>query len=51
MYISVKEVAEKWCISDRRVRALAAEGKIEGAFRDGKLWKIPSVAQKMEDRR
>lgn len=40
-YISVREAAEKWKISARRVRMLCAEGKIIGAFAEGKLWRIP----------
>lgn len=51
MYLTVKQVAEKWKISDRRVRALCAQGKIDGAFQDGKLWKIPINAQKPSDSR
>lgn len=51
MYLTVKQVAEKWKISDRRVRALCAQGKIDGAFQDGRLWKIPVDAQKPSDRR
>ena len=33
MYMTVKQAAEKWGISDRRVRILCAEGKISGATR------------------
>lgn len=51
MYLSVKEVAENWGISERRVRTLATEGKIEGAFRDGKFWKIPNNIPKPKDGR
>lgn len=51
MYLTVKQVAEKWKISDRRVRALCAQGKIDGAFQDGRLWKIPIDAQKPSDNR
>lgn len=51
MYLTVKQVAEKWKISDRRVRALCAQGKIDGAFQDGRLWKIPIDAQKPSDSR
>ena len=32
MYISVKQAAEKWDISDRRVRALCENGQVEGAM-------------------
>lgn len=51
MYISVKEAAEKWGISDRRVRALCSEGKISGAVRHGRAWQIPADAVKPEDGR
>lgn len=51
MYITVKQAAEKWGISGRRVRALCSEGKIPGAFRDGRAWKIPYGAAKPTDSR
>ena len=51
MYISVKEAAEKWNISDRRVRVLCSEGKIPGVIREGRSWKIPEIAKKPEDGR
>lgn len=51
MYLSVKEIAEKWGISDRRVRILCAEGKIHGAVHEGRKWKIPADTVKPEDRR
>ncbi|WP_029906325.1 Fic family protein [Mycoplasmopsis opalescens] len=51
MYITVKKAAEKWGISDRRVRILCSEGKIPGAFQEGKAWKIPCDATKPTDRR
>lgn len=51
MYITVKEAAQKWGISDRRVRTLCAEGKISGAFQQGRGWKIPIDAVKPIDSR
>lgn len=42
MYMTVKQAAEKWGISDRRVRILCSEGKIPGVTRDGRSWKIPA---------
>lgn len=51
MYITVKEAAAKWGISDRRIRVLCSEGKIPGAFREGRGWKIPVDAEKPADRR
>lgn len=51
MYISVKQAAEKWDISDRRVRVLCSEGRIPGVIREGRSWKIPETAKKPEDGR
>ncbi len=51
MYITVKQAAEKWGISDRRVRILCSEGKISGAAREGRSWMIPADAKKPEDGR
>ena len=51
MYRTVKEIAEKWNISDRRVRILCSEGKIRGAFQQGRAWKIPENALKPDDAR
>ncbi len=51
MYITVKQAAEKWGISDRRVRILCSEGKISGAMREGRSWMVPSDAKKPQDGR
>lgn len=51
MYMTVKQAAEKWGISDRRIRVLCAEGKIPGTFQEGRGWKIPVNATKPEDGR
>ncbi|GFH41757.1 cell division protein Fic [Lactococcus hodotermopsidis] len=51
MYITVKQAAEKWGISDRRVRILCAEGKIVGAIQLGRAWKIPHDVVKPSDGR
>lgn len=51
MYMTVKQASEQWGISDRRVRVLCSEGKIPGAFRDGRSWKIPIETSKPEDGR
>ncbi len=51
MYITVKQIAEKWGISDRRVRILCSEGKIPGAYQAGRSWKIPYDAIKPTDGR
>lgn len=51
MFMTVKQAAEKWGLSDRRVRILCAEGKIPGAFQEGRVWKIPMDAVKPTDGR
>ena len=51
MYINVKQAAEKWGISDRRIRTLCTEGKIPGACREGRSWKIPADSDKPADGR
>ena len=51
MYITAKEAANKWNISDRRVRILCSEGKIPGAYQEGRAWKIPYDAVKPSDGR
>ena len=51
MYMSVKQAAEKWGISDRRVRTLCAEGKVPGVIREGRSYRIPAGAKKPEDGR
>ena len=51
MYITVKQAAEKWGISDRRVRVLCSEGKIPGACQEGRAWKIPHDVAKPTDGR
>ena len=45
-YLSVKETAKKWNISERSVRNYCALGKIAGAFLTGKTWNIPEDAHK-----
>lgn len=51
MFMSVNQAAKKWGISDRRVRILCSEGKIPGAYRQGRAWKIPVDAVKPADGR
>ncbi|MBR0284720.1 MAG: Fic family protein [Selenomonadaceae bacterium] len=49
--MTVKEAAAKWGISDRRIRVLCSEGKIPGAYQEGRGWKIPIDAEKPVDGR
>lgn len=50
-YITTSQAAQKWGISDRRVRTLCREGKIEGVVLEGKSYRIPDEAQKPADGR
>ncbi len=43
-YISVREFAKKYDISERTARNYCNVGKIEGAFLTGKTWNIPADA-------
>lgn len=43
-YITVKEAAEKWGVTPRRVQVLCSTEKIKGAYRFGKSWMIPKSA-------
>lgn len=51
MAMTVKQAAEKWQISDRRVRVLCENGQIDGAYRIGKIWYIPDTSDKPADGR
>jgi len=50
-YMTTLEAAEKWGLSDRRVRVLCGNGRIPGAVKDGKSYKIPLDAKKPSDKR
>ena len=50
-YMSVSEASKKWGISDRRIRILCSEGRIEGAVKFGRNWSIPFDAVKPSDAR
>ncbi len=50
-YMNSKKTSEKWGISDRRIRVLCGEGRIEGAIKIGRNWSIPIDAVKPVDAR
>ena len=50
-YISAKEAAEKWGISQRRVAVLCSENRIPQADMVGNMWLIPADAKKPPDLR
>lgn len=45
-YYSVREIAQKWGLSERAVRNYCAQGRIPDAFLTGKTWNIPENAEK-----
>jgi Fic family protein len=51
MFMTTKQAADKWGLSDRRVRVLCGEGRISGAIHEGRGWKIPADAVKPADGR
>lgn len=50
-YLSVREAAEKWGVSERRINQYCSEGRIPGAEKIGKAWVIPADADKPGDPR
>ena len=50
-YMSVREAAQKWGISVRRIQLLCGEGRIKGVFRLGRALAIPAKAEKPLDAR
>lgn len=50
-YITVRQAADKWNISDRRVRIMCSEGMIEGVIKQGRSYQIPMDAVKPLDGR
>lgn len=46
-----KEMAEVWNVTERTVTAFCKSGKIPGAVKNGKSWKIPDDAEKPVDGR
>ncbi len=50
-YLTIKEIAEKWNITERRVQYLCKNGKIHGSEKWAGSWRIPIDAQKPSDSR
>ena len=45
-YIGVKQLAEKWGVTTRRMNQLCVEGYFSGAYKKGKFWMVPSDVEK-----
>ena len=50
-FMTTKEAAEKWHITERRINVLCKEGRISGAYKENKKWVIPADAVKPVDKR
>jgi len=50
-YLTIKEAAVKWNITERRVQHLCKTGKIHGAEKWAGSWRVPVDAEKPEDAR
>ena len=49
--MTVKEAAKRWDVSERRIGILCQEGRIPGAYKEGRRWLIPDDAEKPVDQR
>ncbi len=50
-YIGARQLAEKWGVTERRIRLMCQEGRIEGAVKLGWSWSIPADVPKPYDGR
>lgn len=49
--MTTKDAVKKWNISERRIRQLLKDSRIEGAVKNGNSWNIPIDATKPADKR
>ncbi len=50
-FMTVKEAAEKWGLSERRLQTICSEGMIPGVVKFGHAWAIPMDAKRPVDKR
>ena len=50
-YLSIRQTADRWGISIRRIQVLCTEGRIPGEMKIGSYWAIPADAEKPDDQR
>ena len=50
-YISVREAAERWGVSERWVQKFCVEDRIPNVQRFGRSWMIPKAAERPNDLR
>ena len=49
--MTIKEAAEKWGLSVRRIQTICNEGLVPGVIKFGREWAIPNNAEKPLDKR
>lgn len=50
-YMTIKEAAAKWGLSERRLQTICNEKKIPGVIKFGRSWAIPIEAERPSDGR
>lgn len=50
-YLTIKKLSKLWGISQRRIRQLIKDGRIDGAIKIGTTWNIPQGTDKPKDKR
>lgn len=50
-FMTVKEAAAKWGLSERRLQTICNEEMISGVVKFGNVWAIPSEAERPADKR
>ena len=50
-YLTINEIADKWGLTPRRIRAMCLNGQIAGAAKLGREWAIPTDAERPQDGR
>lgn len=50
-YQTIREVAQDWGVTQRRVQILCSDGKIPGATKFGRVWAIPAGIERPDDGR
>ena len=50
-YLTIKEVAEKWGVTVRRVQKMCRDGRIECAIKFGRDWAVTEDAELPIDKR
>ena len=50
-YVTIREIAERWELTTRRVQKMCSDGRIIGVVKFGKSWAIPKDAERPRDER